>query len=178
MSNVIRKIVGVTTLSIVSLFIGCEDVSNEIEPLEFELNAKLQIDDNGYYHLPIDASNWQTLHRIEGRVVRNGDPVNIIKFGWISDTYWLINDTLGYVVENTGSGDLWYIGYDTTYITWFDGFEVPIINSASYSNEEGEVNTMIAPVRSMIGDTATIYYGMWDNWRYESVIDSFSIIFD
>ena len=82
------------------------------------------------------------------------------------------------MVENTGSGDLWYIGYDTTYITWFDGFEVPIINSASYSNEEGEVNTMIAPVRSMIGDTATIYYGMWDNWRNESVIDSFSIIFD
>ena len=67
---------------------------------------------------------------------------------------------------------------DTTYITWFDGFEVPIINGASYSNEEGEVNTMIAPVRSMIGDTATIYYGMWDNWRNESVIDSFSIIFD
>ena len=47
--------------------------------------------------------NWQTLHRIDGRVVRNGEPVNIIKFGWTSDTYWLVNDTLGYVIENTGS---------------------------------------------------------------------------
>ena len=57
-------------------------MSNEIEPLEFELNTKLQIDDNGIT-IAVDVDNWQTLHRIDGRVVRNGEPVNIIKFGLV-----------------------------------------------------------------------------------------------
>ena len=82
------------------------------------------------------------------------------------------------MVENTGNSELWYVGYDTTYITWFDGYEVPIVNQASYSNENGEVNTMIAPVKTMIGDTATIHYGYWDNWRYEDTYGEFNIIFN
>ena len=42
MPNVTRKIVGVITLIGFSLFIGCEDVSHETEPLHFELeNLKL-----------------------------------------------------------------------------------------------------------------------------------------
>jgi hypothetical protein len=54
--------------------------------------------------------------------------------------------------------DLEYIGYDTTYVTWFNGSEVPTTNCCSYSNSDGEVNNMIAPVQSMIGDTITISY--------------------
>jgi hypothetical protein len=45
---------------------------------------------------------------------------------------------------------------DTTYITWFEGHEVPIVNSISYQTNDGEINTMIAPVRSMIYDTLSI----------------------
>lgn len=175
----IKKIVGVIALSAINLFIGCEDINHtEIEPLEFQLSDNLTIDENGFYHLSIDTTKWQTFHRISGRVVRNGNPVNIIKFGWVSTHFWTIGDTLGYVVENTGNSELWYVGYDTTYITWFDGFEVPIINQSSYSDEDGEVNTMIAPVRTMRGDTATIHYGYWDNWRYEDTYGEFNIIFD
>ena len=81
--------------------------------------------------------------------------------------------TVGYVIANNGlTDDLVYVGYDTTYITWFNGYEVPIVNSASYSREDGEVNTMIAPVRSMKGDTATIYYGYHDNWTYDDIYGS------
>lgn len=175
----IRRIVGIITLSVVNLFIGCEDVNHsEIEPLEFKLESGLHQDANGFYHLKIDTSKWQTIHRISGKVLRNNNPVNIIKFGWVSTHFWTIGDTLGYVVENTGNNELWYVGYDTTYITWFDGYEVPIVNQASYSNENGEVNTMIAPVKTMIGDTATIHYGYWDNWRYEDTYGEFNIIFD
>ena len=56
--------------------------------------------------------------------------------------------------------DLEYVSYDTSYITWFTGFEVPTINCCSYSNGDGEVNTMFAPVRTMISDSVTIsmYY--------------------
>ena len=74
--------------------------------------------------------------------------------------------------------DLEYVSYDTNYVTWFDGDEVPIINSASYSDYDGYVNTMMAPVRTMIGDTATIYYGYWDNWTYEETYGEFHVIFD
>ena len=174
----IRRIVGVIALSVINLFIGCED-SNQIEPIEFKLEARLNEDNNGFYHLRIDTTKWQTLHRISGSVLRNGEGVDVIDFAWASTHYWTTNDTFGYVIANNGlTDDLVYVGYDTTYLTWLSGYEVPIVNGSSYSNSDGEVNTMIAPVRTMRGDTATIYYGYWDNWRYEEIYGEFNIIFD
>ena len=61
--------------------------------------------------------------------------------------------------------DLEYVSYDTTYITGFSGMEVPTSNSASVSNSDGEVSNMIAPVKSMIGDTMTLQWEYYD-WIY------------
>tara|TARA_R100001369_G_scaffold35784_1_gene61116 strand:- start:353 stop:940 length:588 start_codon:yes stop_codon:yes gene_type:complete len=182
---------GVTTLITLNLFIGCEqsnpfgsvveyeDGINELSPVVFELDSRLEVDANGYYHLKIDTSNWQTLHRISGHVYRDDNPVNIIKFAWASSHHWIVGDDFGYVIANTGLNDHGtYVGYDTTYVTWFGGSEVPIVNGSSYSREDGEVNTMIAPVKTMIGDTATISYGYFDNWREEETYGNFNIIFD
>ena len=174
-----RTINTLITLSVFNLFIGCGDVDNELEPITFQLDARLEIDNNGYYRLPLDMSNWQTLHRISGHLYRSGRPMNVTKFGWSSNLYWLMGDTLGHVIANNGlTDDLVYVAYDTTYITWFSGYEVPIVNGSSYSREDGEVNTMIAPVKSMLGDTATIYYGYHDPWTYEDTYGEFYIIFD
>ena len=52
------------------------------------------------------------------------------------------------------------------------------INGSSYSNEDGEVNVMIAPVKTMVGDTATIFYGYYDNWKEEETYGEFYVIFD
>lgn len=90
----------------------------------------------------------------------------------------MLGDTMGYVIQNTGSDDFWYVGYDTTYITWFEGFEVPVVNGASYSDMHGEVNTMIAPVRSMRGDTMSIFYSYYDDWKLEETTGEFSIVLD
>ena len=180
-SIIVKTIKAVITLIGFSLFIGCENpIESQIPPIIFELDAGLIVDSNGYYHLPIDITNWQTLHRLSGRVTREGsdEGVNVIKFGWASNLYWEIGDTLGYIVESGLTDDLEYVSYDTNYVTWFDGDEVPIINSASYSDYDGYVNTMMAPVRTMIGDTATIYYGYWDNWTYEETYGEFHVIFD
>ena len=49
-----------------------------------------------------------------------------------------------------------YSTNDTSYITWFDGFEVPTINETCYSTEDGEINIMFAPVNNMKGDTVDI----------------------
>ena len=71
-----------------------------------------------------------------------------------------------------------YVGYDTTSLDWFKGNTVPIVNGSSYSRVDGEVNTVIAPVRTMRGDTATIFYSYLDNWTYEETFGEFYVIFD
>ena len=207
MGIVKRTINTLITLSAFSL-IGCSDGSNplsgwEIPALEedpyeniydwpedttesedtlssivLSLLLDLELDGNGFYHLPIDTTKWQTLHRLTGLVTRDSIGMNVTKVSWYSNHYWLIGDTLGYMIQNTGSDDLWYVGYDTTYITWFNGFEVPIVNSSSYSDMHGEVNTMIAPVKTMRGDTISIGYSYFDDWKLEETIGEFSIVLD
>ena len=49
--------------------------------------------------------------------------------------------------------------------------EVPTSNSTSVSNADGEVSNMIAPVKTMIGDTLVLTWIYFD-WVYES--DTFS----
>ena len=65
-----------------SLFFGCED--NQLEPIEFVLESNLTEDSNGFYHLDLDTTKWQTLHRLSGHVYRNGESVDVLKFGWYS----------------------------------------------------------------------------------------------
>ncbi|SVC03795.1 uncharacterized protein METZ01_LOCUS256649 [marine metagenome] len=58
-----------------------------------------------------------------------------------------------------------YVSVDTSYIIGFNGMEVPTSNTISYSNASGEVNNMIAPVKTMVGDTLTI------TWYYSDGFD-------
>jgi len=46
----------------------------------------------------------------------------------------------------------WY----SNLVWYFNGEEVPTINSSSYSNDEGEVFVVIAPIYKMKGDTLII----------------------
>jgi len=159
-----RKIL--SSILFLSLF-GCSDFFLPYEPVEegplsweseatIELDPRLDLDDNGYYHLDMSQDSWQTLHRLSGHVYRDGEPLELKKIYWRSSHYWLIGDTLGYVVSIGLTDDLEYVSYDTSYVTWFSGWEVPTVNCCSYSNADGEVNTMFAPVQSMEGDTVMI----------------------
>ena len=114
-------------------------------------------DSMGYYHLRLSDS-WQTLHRISGKVSAVSNSYDLTKIYWESSHHWYLGDTLGYIVHlNNTINDIYiYSTVDTSYITWFDGFEVPTINETSYSTEDGEFNIMFAPVRSMLGDTVDI----------------------
>ncbi len=130
--------------------------SPEEPTLKIDINPRLEKDDNGYYHLEINRGSWQTIHRLSGVVSRDGEAVENVRVEWTSSHYWSLNDTLGYYVHYGYTDQLEYLSIDTTYITGFDDFIVPVINCCSYSNAEGEINTMIAPVRSMIGDTMNV----------------------
>ena len=94
-------------------------------------------------------------------------PTENMKFHWQSNLYWELGDTLGYYIHRGLTDDLEYVSYDTTYITGFNGMEVPTSNSVSVSGSSGEVSNMIAPVRSMVGDTLVLDYYYFD-WIYES----------
>tara|TARA_B100000809_G_scaffold161562_1_gene158866 strand:+ start:348 stop:773 length:426 start_codon:yes stop_codon:yes gene_type:complete len=141
----------------------------------------LEVDDNEYYHLTIDTTKWQTIHRFSGSVeyLSERDELSAegVRFEWESSHYWYLGDTLGYVIRRGLTDELEYVNYDTIYVTNFSGMEVPTINPASYSNGKGEFNQMFAPVKSMRGDTVTVtvshqdYYGEWQGVKFYVVLD-------
>jgi len=165
-------------LFILLVFWGCEEAEQQnTDIIIFIPNARLPIDGNGYYHMTLLEGSWQTLHRISGWMA---DQDTIAVFGayvgWSSSHYWILGDTLGYIVNRGLTDDLIYVSYDTTYITGFDGMEVPTVNSSSRSNQEGEVNTMFAPVWSMRGDTVDVFAKWILNNEWETHI--FKIVLD
>jgi hypothetical protein len=123
-------------------------------------NGYLPKDVNGYYHLKLDKTKNQTVHRVNGTILVNGkEPYPSEKVEWESNLYWLLrrNDTIATITK--------------TYINYFTGQYqivqlppliaskdelVPTINSSSYSGDNGEINTMIAPIYRMRGDTLVI----------------------
>lgn len=162
------------------LFIACESFDEEDKVIFlFEENMNLDMDDNGFYHMELDMGSWQTIHRLSGNITdkENGLPVENSRVTWEASHYWYIGDTLGYIVKTGLTSDLQYVSYDTSYVTWFDGFEVPVVNPASYSNADGEVNTMFAPIRTMLDDTVTIWYS-WSGWYAGVRYDSLKIVLE
>ena len=133
----------------------CSDVGNE-SGMFIELDPRLDVDQDGYFHLELLRNTWQTTHRISGFVTFEGNPAINVRIEWSTSHFWKLNDTLGYYTEYGYTDQLEYVTLDTTFIIGFDNYIVPTINCCSYSNAEGEINTMIAPVRSMIGDTMTL----------------------
>ncbi|SVD60898.1 uncharacterized protein METZ01_LOCUS413752 [marine metagenome] len=139
-------------------------IQNDMNHIIMTIEPRLDMDENGYYHLTLDRTHWQTIHRVSGHLnFEDGSSAELIKISWASDLYWVLGDTLGYIVHEGLTDDLIYVSYDTTYITGFDGMEVPTSNQASYSNAEGEVNNMIAPVQIMEGDTMNLFWSYYDN---------------
>ena len=141
------------------LLISCED-NNTYHELSFD--TRLTEDGRGYHHLTLDKNNWQTLHRVSGLIRDEGFGVENFWVEWESNLYWYIGDTLGYVVRRNFNDEGMYVSYDTTYLTQFSGMEVPTSNIISYSNSNGELNNMIAPVQSMVGDTMKLTARWYD----------------
>ena len=63
---------GLISLTGFNLFIGCSlPFEPELSTIEFVLDARMEKDSNGYYHLTLDTTKWQTPHRISGNVYRD-----------------------------------------------------------------------------------------------------------
>jgi hypothetical protein len=131
---------------------------------------RLLKDDNGYYHLTLNRNNWQTTHRVLGSITSNGYGVENFRVEWESNLYWVIGDTLGYIIKRNFNMQGQYVAYDTTYLTQFNGLEVPTTNIVSLSNRNGEISNMIAPVKSMIGDTMRLKADWYEDYATFNIV--------
>ena len=117
-------------------------------------------DQNGLYHLKIVVNGTSQSHRVVGRILVNGkEPYPNEKVNFESNLYWWLRqgDTTATITQA-------YINYFTGQYTIINlppmiankDELVPTTNGSSYSGKAGEVNTVIAPIREMIGDTLVL----------------------
>ena len=81
-----------------------------------------------------------------------------------------------------------YVGYELEYLGWttnisFEGCtwnyceNVPVVNPASYSNDDGYAYQMMGVYEGNIGQTATIWVGYYDNYGTQW-LDSIKVVID
>ena len=88
-----------------------------------ELDGRLQLDNNGYYHLKLRQDVHQTIHRITG-TVNNHEHYEPLKVSWESNLTWYLQNE----------------------------WEVTTANPSSYVMN-GKVSNVIGPLKTMVGDT-------------------------
>ena len=117
-------------------------------------------DQNGLYHLKITTVGSSQSHRVVGKILVNGkEPFPPERVNFESNLYWWLRqgDTTATITQA-------YINYFTGQYTIINlppmiankDELVPTTNGSSYSGKYGEVNTVIAPIREMIGDTMVL----------------------
>ncbi len=158
-------------------FGGLMNVFGYEEPLSsitFELAN--ETDENGYIHIIADRNRFQTSYRIKGHLYRDGESMNITKMGWFSSHYWILNHYDGYINDDN------YVCVVEECVSpteeMINGYSVPIVNSASYSREDGEVNTMMSVIHMMKSDTIKISYSYYDEWKDETTSEELFVIID
>ncbi len=123
-------------------------------------SKSLPKDANGFYHLKITTIGTPQSHRITGRILEDGkEPQHPLKIDWESNLFWWLRkqDTLAIITKS-------YVNYFTGQFTIVNlpplvsnkDELVRTINLASYSGTTGEINTVISPIREMIGDTMVV----------------------
>ena len=172
------KFIALLLFVLVSLIFitSCED--NIIDELPdnytMELDGRLDTTDEGLYKLELNSSDnsIQTIHTIGGTLLNNGEEPYPQLVEWESSHNWTLNDTAYVIVRRTINvlGD--WVNIDTTYVTGFNGSSVPTINEFSYSGDGGEINTVIAPINEMIGDTLIV------KARFEDIEETIRIVLE
>ena len=154
------KYFGILALSL--LLFSCEDniVDSIPDNYTMELDGRLDTTLDGFYKLKLNSTtnSIQTIHRITGQLLNNGEePLYPQLVEWESSHSWYIERDTAYsyirrVINLSGQ----WVNVDTIYVTGFAGSSVPTINEFSYSGTDGEINTIIAPIDEMKGDTMIV----------------------
>ena len=150
----------ISVLILLTLLTSCEDTIMDELPDNYtlELDSRLDTTDDGLYKLELNSTqnSIQTIHRISGKLLNNGEEPYPQLVEWESSHNWTLNDTAYVIVRRTINALGNWVTIDTSYVTGFNGIDVPTINEFSYSGTGGEINTVIAPIDNMIGDTLIV----------------------
>ena len=188
-------------LLIFIFLIGCTDsdsISGDvnniklefIEGLNDDIDFHLNKNSEGYYELVLNKFSNQTIQRITAKLTQNNFPIQD-NYGniqpklieWESNLYWWLKkgDTVAQITKtyfNKFTGEITYTNLPPL-INWKDEL-VSTINSSSYTSDQtGLVNTVIAPVREMSGDTLKIivkYNHLLSDSSYKKFRDSTYIL--
>ena len=188
-------------LLIFIFLIGCTDsdsVSGDvnniklefIEGLNDDIDFHLNKNSEGYYELVLNKFSNQTIQRITAKLTQNNFPIQD-NYGniqpklieWESNLYWWLKkgDTVAQITKtyfNKYTGEITYTNLPPL-INWKDEL-VSTINSSSYTSDQtGLVNTVIAPIREMSGDTLKIivkYNHLLSDSSYKKFRDSTYIL--
>jgi len=156
--------------------------------LALTIDTGLPIDENGYPYFVLYDKYSQNFHRLSGKITIDGKVPNPEQsmVNWNSNLFWTLKkgDVIGtinisYLNQYTGQ---WTSSQLPSMIAQQD-YIIPTINKTSICDlETGEINTMIAPVWEMRGDTlnvvgkykvtiATKKNGMFESaWITDSVV--------
>jgi hypothetical protein len=96
-------------LALLSSLMSCSTEDDIFEPQEptLEIDGRLIMDSNGYYHLELNQNTNQTIHTVSGTV---GNTLNLppLKVEWESNLQWVYQDMLvdvsnssSYVMDGT-----------------------------------------------------------------------------
>ena len=139
-----------------------------------QLDGRLDTTNEGLYKLELNSSNnsIQTIHTIGGTLLNNGEEPYPQLVEWESSHNWTLNDTAYVIVRRTINVLGNWVVIDTSYVTGFNGSSVPTINKFSYSGDGGEINTVIAPIDEMVGDTLIV------KARFEDIEETIRIVLE
>ena len=141
--------------------------------IELNIDTRLPKDKNGYSVFNLYNRDVQNIHTISGSIRVNGIIPNEPreKVEWESSHYWRLKfgDTIGTIYRRTWKGLGWQI-VDSIKVTNLKQSEVPTINPVCYNSADGSINTVIAPMWFMRGDTMTIIARIGNVTKTEKII--------
>ncbi len=145
---------------IISIFVltlfGC--AKNDLD-VKLNIDTKLPKDSNGYSYFTLYSQTTQNIHTISGSITMGGmipdNPRQ--KVEWESSHYWVLKkgESIGTIYRRTWRGLGWKI-VDSIKVTNLKDSGVPTINPVCYNSIDGTINTVIAPIWEMKGDTMVI----------------------
>lgn len=157
------------------VFTGCtkEGFLQPNRNIEMSIDTRLPKDVNGYSVFNLYSETTQNIHRISGSIRVNGQIPNEPreKIEWESSHYWVLKqgEPIGIIYRRTWRGLGWQI-VDSIKVDNLKTSQVPTINSFCYNSADGSINTVIAPMWNMRGDTMTIVAKIGNLIKTEKII--------
>lgn len=167
----------ILALLLATSFVGCTK-DGFLQPnrnIEMNIDTRLPKDSNGYSIFKLYSTQSQNIHTISGSIRVNSRIPNEPreKIEWESSHNWKLNqgDTIATITKsylNYYTGQ-WTVAKLPTLVSNVNGL-VPTINPVCYNSADGSINTVIAPMWNMKGDTMTIVARIGNVIKIEKII--------